>query len=116
MHVITIRQAVQSMIVIVLLMGACLTAWALTLDEAKKQGLVGEKPNGYLGAVSDNPSPAVQALIADINRKRKQRYEEIAKRNNTTLQAVELLAGKTAIKKTEPGYYIQLPTGQWTKK
>ena len=39
----------------ILLLGAlCMPVpgWGLTLEEAKAQGLVGEKPNGYLGVVS----------------------------------------------------------------
>lgn len=92
------------------------TAWALSLGEAKAKGMVGERPNGYLGAVSRKASADVHSLIASVNQQRKQKYQEIAKRNKTNLQAVEILAGKTAIKKTKPGNFIQLPSGKWTKK
>ena len=88
--------------------------FALSLDEAKAKGLVGEKTNGYLGAV--NPSNAeAQALIEDVNQKRRQAYEDIAKRNRTSLQAVETLAGEKAIQNTKPGNFIEGPGG-WTKK
>jgi len=90
--------------------------WGLTLEEAKTQGLVGEQPNGYLSVVSPPASVEVQALVNDINQKRRQTYEDIARRNGTDLQAVELLAGKTAIDNTKPGNFIQLPSGQWVKK
>ena len=110
------RWTIPWLLVVLSLVMACPAAWALSLDEAKDRGLVGERPDGYLGAVSEQASSEVKALIADINRQRKQRYREIAARNKTTLQAVELLAGKTAMKKTKPGHYIQLPSGQWTKK
>lgn len=95
---------------------ACNSAWALTLDEAKSKGLVGERANGYLAAVTGKSSPEVDSLIQSVNQQRQQRYQAIAKKNKTTLKAVEVLAGKTAIKKTSPGNYIQLPSGQWTKK
>ena len=110
------RWTLQCVIVVLSLIIAIPVAWALSLDEAKSRGLVGERPNGYLGAVSGKASSDVQALIANINQQRKQRYQEIATRNKTNLQAVEILAGKTAIKKTRPGNYIQMPSGQWTKK
>ena len=87
---------------------------ALTLHEAKAQGLVGEQANGYLGLVIS--SPQAQSLMNTVNTKRKQKYQEIATRNKTSLSAVEVLAGKTAIQKTKPGQYIQLPSGQWKKK
>lgn len=89
-------------------------AWALSLDDAKKQGLVGEQPNGYLGAVSATPD--VQALVSDINNQRKEEYKNIAQKNGTTIAAVEALAGEKAIAKTSPGNYIRSSNGAWTKK
>lgn len=86
---------------------------ALTLDEAKQQGLVGEQLTGYLGVVNGGTEAA--ALVQDINAKRKQKYSEIAKRNGTSLQSVEKLAGKTALEKTPAGQLINLGEG-WRKK
>lgn len=89
-------------------------AFSLSLDEAKTKGLVGEKSTGYLGAV--NPSNAeAQALVDDVNRKRRQAYADIAKRNRTSVQAVETLAGEKAIQNTKPGNFIEGPGG-WMKK
>jgi len=88
--------------------------FALSLDEAKAKGLVGEKANGYLGAVSA-PSGDVQALIADVNQKRRQAYEDIARRNGTNIRAVETLAGEKAIQNTKPGNFVEGPGG-WMKK
>ncbi len=104
------------MILLVILLVGPTSLWALTLGEAKAKGWVGETPTGYLGIVSGKESREVQALMKDVNRKRKQKYQSIAARNGTSLQTVEVLAGKTAIKKTRSGHYIQLPSGKWTKK
>ncbi len=89
------------------------SSWAIGLEQAKAQGLVGEQANGYLGVVTSGAASEVTALVADINAKRKQRYQDIANRNNTNLQVVEALAGKTAIEKTAPGQYIKAPSGGW---
>jgi hypothetical protein len=90
------------------------SAFALSLAEAKTKGLVGEKSNGYLGAV--NPSNAeAQALIEDINQKRRKAYEDIAKRNGTSIQGVETLAGEKAMQNTKPGNFVEGPGG-WVKK
>ena len=89
-------------------------SWAITLDQAKAQGLVGEQANGYLGVVKSGAG--VGALVRDINTKRKAEYQAIAKRNNTTLQAVEALAGKKAIERTPPGQYVKPPSSGWVKK
>ena len=96
-----------------LLFSACLFA-AITLDAAKQQGLVGEQLNGYLGAV--NSTSEVQALIKDINAKRKKAYLKIAKKNQLTLDQVAALAAKKAIEKTPAGQYVQRADGSWTKK
>ena len=91
-------------------------AWGLTLEEAKSQGIVGEQPNGYLGVVRPGAAAEVQALVNDVNQKRRQMYEDIARRNSTKLEAVEMLAGKTAIDQTRPGNFVRSPSGQWVKK
>ena len=93
-----------------------LSGWGLTLEEAKSQGVVGEQPDGYLGVVQPGASAEVQALVNDVNQKRRQMYEDIARRNATKLAAVEMLAGKTAIDNTKPGNFVQGPSGQWVKK
>jgi uncharacterized protein YdbL (DUF1318 family) len=92
------------------------SSWAIGLEQAKAQGLVGEQANGYLGVVTSSAASEVTALVADINAKRKQQYQDIANRNHTNLQVVEALAGKTAIEKTPPGQYIKAPSGGWLKK
>ncbi len=90
-------------------------AFALDLDSAKSQGLVGETPTGYLESVKPNPSSEVINLIKDINGKRKAAYFGIAKKNGTELAAVEALAGKKAINKTPAGQFVKGPQG-WKRK
>ena len=89
---------------------------ALTLHEAKTEGLLGELSNGYLGIVNPPASQEVTDLMNEINQKRRERYQDIARRNKTKLEAVEALAGKTAIKKTKLGQYIKTPSTGWNKK
>jgi uncharacterized protein YdbL (DUF1318 family) len=91
-----------------------IAAFALDLDAAKSQGLVGEQTDGYLGVVKAT-SAAVE-LAADINQKRRAAYERIAKQNGITLEQVARLAGQKAIDKTEAGQYVKTPGGQWVEK
>jgi uncharacterized protein YdbL (DUF1318 family) len=89
-------------------------AFGISVEEAKTKGLVGERPNGYLGVV--NPAaPEAQALANEVNEKRRQAYEDIARRNRTQLDAVEALAGEKAIQNTKPGSFVEGPGG-WTRK
>jgi uncharacterized protein YdbL (DUF1318 family) len=90
-----------------------LAAFALDIDTAKSQGLIGEQPNGYLGLVVNNAE--AKKLIDDINAKRKAQYAQIAERNNIDLHVVEKLAGEKTINKTKPGHFIFI-NGTWSKK
>lgn len=87
---------------------------ALSLEEAKERGLVGERKNGYLGVV-DPTNREAQELVADINEKRRRAYEDIARRDGTNIGVVESLAGEKAFEKTKAGHYIEGPGG-WIKK
>ena len=98
----------------ILWLAAVVPVFSMSVEEAKTKGLVGEKPNGYLGVVSP-ASPEAQALTDEVNQKRRQAYSEIAARNRTQLEAVEALAGEKAIQNTKPGHFVEGPSG-WTKK
>ena len=56
-----------------------------------------------------------RALVADVNARRKAKYQSIVAQNSARLETVELLAGKKAIEKTRPGHDIQ-PAAGWKKK
>ena len=64
--------------VITLLSAALLSfsAWAISLDDAKNQGLVGEDSSGYLGLVVQNAE--AKAVVDEINAKRKAQYLKLA--------------------------------------
>jgi len=89
-------------------------AFALSLDEAKSQGLVGETPSGYLGAVK--ASGEVNGLVSSINNQRRAAYEGIAKQNGQPRSVVESLAAKKAYDMTPAGQYVQGSDGSWKRK
>ena len=96
------------------LLGFASAVWAIDLQSAKDQGLVGETLSGYLAVVRNTPD--AQALVSQVNAGRKQHYQSIAKRNGTSLQVVEVLAGKKAIQKASTGHYVQNASGSWVRK
>jgi uncharacterized protein len=59
---------------------------------ARTAGLIGEKPDGYLGFVV-TPSADVKAMVDDLNIKRKAAYTTGAQREGVTVQ---LFAQRTA--------------------
>ncbi len=89
-------------------------AQADALDEAKAQGLVGEQADGYVGAVGDAGS--VQALIDEINAKRRAKYAEIAAKRDAPTEAVAAIAGKKLIERTPAGQYVRTDNGGWVEK
>lgn len=93
-----------------------LAAAAASLDTAKADGLIGEKPDGYLGLVRSDAPADVKALVDDVNAKRKARYQEIAKQQGAPLSEVEKVGGQTAIDKTRSGHYVMDSSGRWRKK
>ncbi|MDA1074716.1 MAG: YdbL family protein [Proteobacteria bacterium] len=90
-------------------------ALAADLDQMKKDGLVGERADGYLGMVEASVPADVVSLVADVNGKRKAEYQRIAASNNLSLAQVQALAGKKAIEKTLAGNWVLL-NGGWERK
>ena len=93
-----------------------LTGFAITIDEAKAGGLVGEDASGYLAAVADPPNAEVAALVTEVNEKRRAEYTRIAAKNGIDVVQVEQLAGKKAIERTASGHYVRLAGEDWRRK
>ncbi len=81
-------------------------------EAARSSGQVGEKMDGYLGVVGAGNS-ALQAMVRDINIKRRAVYAEKAQAANATLEEYSLTAGCLAIARTAPGEKYQAPGGGW---
>ncbi len=79
---------------------------------ARAAGQVGEKIDGYLGVVGAG-TPALQAIVNDINIKRRALYASKAQAANATLDEYALTAGCQAIMATKPGEKYQAPDGTW---
>lgn len=79
---------------------------------ARAAGKVGEKIDGYLGIVGSGDA-ALQAIVNDINIKRRALYSQKAQAANATLDEYALTAGCQAILATRPGEKYQAPDGTW---
>jgi uncharacterized protein YdbL (DUF1318 family) len=90
-------------------------ALGVDLNEIKSSGDAGERADGYLGLVKSDVSSEAQALVKQINNKRRAEYQRIANGNDLTLDQVEALAGKKAIEKTTAGGWILTSNG-WRQK
>ena len=90
-------------------------ARASDLDDAKAQGWVGERRDGYLGLIEGAPATA-QPLIDRINTERRAAYESVATSNNVPRDQVEALAGQKLIARAKPGEFIMDAAGRWIRK
>jgi uncharacterized protein len=107
---------VKKLIATVMLLVAAQAAWAIDLQSAKEQGLVGEANTGYLAAIDGTPSAEVAALIEDVNRKRRAEFEDAAANTDATLDQVRLRFYQLAVQRTAPGHYYQDAGGSWRRK
>ncbi len=79
---------------------------------ARAAGQIGEQPDGYLGFATP-PTPAIRALVEDINIKRKAAYTERAQATGSTVQQFAFTSGCNLIANTKPGEKYQAPDGRW---
>lgn len=81
-------------------------------EAARAAGQVGEKTDGYLGVVG-SPGAAVEALVRDINIKRKAAYTAKAQSTGSTIEDFAFTTGCNLIANTKPGEKYQAPGGSW---
>lgn len=86
-------------------------AYALDLHQARSSGMVGERLDGYVAA--RKATPEVNALVAEVNAKRKQEYARISKENGQPVDVVAKLAAAQIISGLEAGSAYQANDGSW---
>jgi uncharacterized protein YdbL (DUF1318 family) len=106
----------KKIFVAIFLLVSMQTAWAIDLQSAKAQGLVGEANNGYLAAVKQPVSAEVRTLIKSVNSKRKMQFEKTARNTKATVPQVSHRFYELAVQRTRSGHYYQDASGRWKKK
>ncbi|EXJ12809.1 hypothetical protein D791_00151 [Nitrincola nitratireducens] len=109
-------KSIKTFFAIAALLIVAFPAWALSLEQAKSQGLVGEQLNGYLGAVGNSPSAEVRNLVNSINQQRNELYKQRARESSVTLDVFEARAGERLRERANSGEFIQDSNGQWRRK
>ncbi|EBC0458772.1 DUF1318 domain-containing protein [Salmonella enterica] len=90
------------------------SVWALTLEEARTQGRVGETLNGYLVALKNDAE--TQKLVLEINLARRASYQQLADGNHLPVDEVAKMAGQKLVERARPGEYVQGINGKWMRK
>ncbi|HHR5881228.1 TPA: YdbL family protein [Providencia alcalifaciens] len=91
------------------------SAFALTVEEGKTHGIVGETLSGYLAVIEQSSADAKQ-LVEHINAERKNRYTEIADKNGLKTNDVARMAGQKLVERAPAGEYVRGINGQWMQK
>ena len=86
------------------------------LDDARAAGLVGERVDGYVGAVPASVPADVRVLIDDVNAQRRAKYEEVARQRGVPVDAVAAIAGEKLIARTPSGHFVAGADGRWRRK
>ncbi|MEL2242894.1 YdbL family protein [Leclercia adecarboxylata] len=101
-----------ALIVLTLLLSA--PALALTLNEARTEGRVGETLSGYIAPRSHDRETL--ALVEQINKARTDSYQKLADSNNIPVDEVAKMAGTKLVQRARPGEYVQGINGKWMQK
>ena len=87
------------------------------IKKLKSAGQVGETSQGTLEAVNGkNLDSSAQNLVSQENADRHERYDLIAKKENTTAELVAERNGKRNFDRAAPGEYLKDKDGHWAKK
>ncbi|MGL5455299.1 MAG: YdbL family protein [Enterobacterales bacterium] len=105
------RTLILATLILSLLSGSAL---ALTLNEARTEGRVGETYSGYLVALKQDAQ--TQALVSDINKARSVSYQHLAESHNLPVDEVAKMAGQKLVERAKPGEYVQGINGKWLRK
>ena len=79
---------------------------------ARAAGQVGEQQDGYLGVVGSQ-SPAIVAMVRDLNNKRRQVYTEGAAASKSTVQEYATATACRLLAETRSGEKYQGLDGSW---
>ncbi|MFQ5474165.1 MAG: YdbL family protein [Dehalococcoidia bacterium] len=113
---IAMRHVLRALLIVAFALAAAPGAHADALDDLKASGRVGEQIDGYVGIVTSSPSEELRALVDDINRKRRERYAEIARKRGVDISQVAALAGEKLVLRAPPGQYVRDSRGEWRKR
>lgn len=91
-----------------------LPALALDLQQARSNGFVGEKLDGYITTLPGAPADA-SSLVADVNAQRREEYARISKEKGQPVDVVAKLAAQQIINNLPSGSMYQT-SGGWQKR
>jgi len=99
---------------ILLALGMNVQAAALTLNDARAQGRVGETLSGYLAPIQQDAETL--ALVNRINAARPENYQALGYCNKSPDDEVAKMAGQKLVARAQPCEYVKGINGKWLTK
>lgn len=91
-----------------------LPALADSLDDFRRQGVIGERYDG--AAVLRQPNPAAEALVVQVNARRTRIYAERAKQQNVPAGQVGRVYARQIFERAPSGTWFLDESGRWVRK
>ena len=90
-------------------------AWAqMPLDQARREKLVGERPDGLLSAIVNRPD--VVEMVERLNAERMAAYQRIASDENIPVEQVQAIAAQQIFPRLPAGTIYMNDSGRWVEK
>ncbi|MBA4802722.1 MULTISPECIES: YdbL family protein [Euryhalocaulis] len=87
------------------------------VEQAKAEGVVGERADGFLGVVPSQVDSDIKQAVDEINIQRRAAYTRLAEKQGVSVDAVaRVTAEKLIAEKVDSGEYYMNASGQWVKK
>ncbi|MEM7492260.1 MAG: YdbL family protein [Pseudomonadota bacterium] len=86
------------------------------IDQAQKDGLVGERIDGYLGVVDQSADSDIKRRVNEINAQRRTVYGQLASREGVPVETIARLTGEKQIARAPTGSFVMRENGGWTRK
>lgn len=96
--------------------GGAAVAASPAIETAKSGCIVGERIDGYLGAVEGaSLNAALKREIDEVNLGRKGAYAQLAADRGVTIEATAAIAAKQLIERAPTGHCVQNDAGRWVR-
>lgn len=96
------------------LVGLAAPAAAQSLDDFRRQGIIGERYDGF--AVVRQPNAAAQALVNQVNARRSRIYAERAAQQHVSAAQVGKVYAREIFNRAPAGTWFLGENGHWVKK
>ncbi|MEM1389936.1 MAG: YdbL family protein [Pseudomonadota bacterium] len=86
------------------------------IEKAQRDGLVGERIDGYLGVVDQSADSDIKRRVNEINAQRRTLYGQLARQEGVPIETVARLTGEKQIARAPSGSFVMRENGGWTRK